>query len=100
MRDLKSKMKMPKKKGPEMEAELDLDMLGDELMAEESPEMSEEDTMMADMESPEEMPSELEAIADEDLIAEMKKRGLSLPEEEAEEPSDEDMLESEDEMLA
>jgi len=75
-------MPMPKKKGEKPEAGDDLAALDAELFGEE-PEMGEDE--MA------EEPSELEAVPDELLLAEVKKRGLSVGkaksmEEESEEP--------------
>lgn len=64
-----SKMKMPEAKKP-MEEEMELDF-------ESAPE-SEEEMAYAGEESPAEEAAELKDIADEDLIKEMKRRGLSL----------------------
>jgi hypothetical protein len=94
-KSIKSMVKMPEKRMGEKEAELDFSALEelegpmDEVMTEEDMEGEEE-----------EMPSMLADIADDELIAEMKKRGLSLSEDmEAEEemPMDEEEL-SEEEM--
>lgn len=88
-KDLKSKIKMPVKKLGDMEVDQDLDMLGEDL-----------DMLEAeDSEISEEVGSDLEMIADEDLIKEVKKRGLSLdsvPEEseEIDEESEADELEA------
>jgi len=90
------KLSMPSKKVEEQEAEMDMDMLGEDLGMSEDMDMAE-----AGMS---EMP-ELEMIADEDLLAEVKKRGLSLedlPEAEAEDMEEEAELPEleEDEELA
>lgn len=85
------KMRMPEKKGEDLE--------GME-MAESSEEMPPEDEMMEGM-SEEEMPemeeapmADLEAISDEDLMAEIQKRGLmsQLGEAESTEVDEEDMV--------
>jgi hypothetical protein len=87
------KMSMPSKKVEEKEAEMDMDMLGEDLGMSEDMDM--EAAGMSEM-------ADLEMIADEDLIAEVKKRGLSLedmPETEAEEEEME-MPELEEDELA
>lgn len=72
MKDLRNKLKMPKAKKPEVEA--DVAELEIEMAEMPEGEMSEEEMKM-----PEAAP-ELESISDEDLLAEVKKRGLDLSE--------------------
>lgn len=70
-----SKLAMPKAKSPEMEAD-ELDMLmAEDAPAEEGMEMSEEASM-------------LETVSDEELMAELKKRGLMSSLESGEEEAD------------
>lgn len=99
MRNLKDKIKMPAKKAEEkmMEDELSSDLESLDYVGPEAEELTEEDMELEDLE-PEAPVSMLEDIADEDLIAEIKARGLSLAdleddedlgEEEAEEEMDE-----------
>ncbi len=80
MAKMLSKMKMPEKKRPE--EEMDLESL---MQPESEPEMEPSE------EHPSE-PSALESFSDEELLAEMEKRGLSpesQPKPEQEEESDE-----------
>jgi len=91
-KELMKKMAMPSKKAPEMEAELDLEglSLDDEPMPEDMAE-GEEDLLAG-----EEMPEGNEMladIADEELLAEVKARGLSLEDESSEADMEEDMAE-------
>jgi len=92
MKFSKLKKKMPEKKGEEMEGMemegADMEAVAEEADAEAEPmeqEMSEESLAM------EEAPAapELEAISDEELMAELKKRGLMSQMEEGEEEADE-----------
>lgn len=78
---------MPKKK---MDEELDMEMMGMEEM--EDSEMPMEDDMYAEDEMDMEMPMDeeaaamdLESISDEELMAELRKRGLMSDMEESEE---------------
>lgn len=66
------KLKMPKPKEMEMD-ELDL---GPESAEEEASESKAEEGAESPEEESAEHPGELEAISDEDLLAEVKKRGL------------------------
>ena len=70
-------LSMPKNKMAEEEAMMDLDMLD---MPEE--ELASEDMPEEEMEMANEEMGMLEDISDDDLIAEIQKRGLELPEEE------------------
>lgn len=89
------KMSMPSKQLEEKEAEMDMDMLGEDLGMSEDMDMAE--AGMSEM-------ADLEMIADEELLAEVKKRGLSLenmPEAEEEVDSELEMpIEAEEEELA
>lgn len=89
------KLAMPKKPMGEMEADQDLMMedmgMGEEKMPME-PEMEEEGD--AGVEPEEDMFAD---FSDEDILAEAKKRGLSLESEESPEDEEEDLLEMEDE---
>lgn len=78
----KKKSKLDKLKMPEKRADEEMDMLE---LSEESPEMeAAEGEEMAEMgaeeAAPEAEPSALEAVSDDELVAEMKKRGLKLDE--------------------
>lgn len=79
-------LKMPGKPMAEEEALMDLDMLGGEEMPGE--EMPEEDDMMLE-EGGAEL-GMLDDISDEELIAEMQKRALAMPEEEMLEEGEEE----------
>jgi len=91
------KMKMPKTRMAEQEAEMDMGMLGEELGMMDGESMSDMEEQSAEIGS---APMDLELLADEELLAEVKKRGLSLadmPEEEAEEDMAAEDMEAEDE---
>lgn len=86
------KMSMPSKKVEEKEAEMDMDMLGEDLGMSEDMDMAE--AGMSEM-------ADLEMIADEELLAEVKKRGLSLEDmPETEEESELEMPIEDEEELA
>ncbi len=92
-KDKLKEMKMPGK--PMAEEELDLDLaMDDELSMDE--EMPEDMEMMEDEEGEDMEMSPLEDISDEDLMEEMKKRGL-MPDEEIEEEPEIEEDEEEDE---
>lgn len=85
----KLKKKMPEKKGEEMEG-MDMEALSGEAESEYEPmeqEMAEESMDME--EAPMAPPADLEALSDEELMAELKKRGLMSQLEEGEEEADE-----------
>jgi len=86
LKDQLSKMKMPNKSMAEQEAEMDLGL-------EEMDELSEEGEEMEDEEMTEEG---LGGFSDDEIIEEMKLRGLELPLED-EELAMEDMEDEEDE---
>jgi len=91
-KELMKKMAMPSKKAPEIEADMDLESLSlDDEPSEADMEMEGEEDLLAGEEA---APSNemLADIADEELLAEVKARGLSL------EPSDEEEMENEEEM--
>lgn len=88
------KMKMPKREEISVD-ELEMEPMGDELAGEGEGE--------GGMPEPMKAPADLESVSDEDLMAELKKRGLmgKLAEESPEEMSRDEMLgaeEQEDEM--
>jgi len=87
------KLAMPSKKAPEMEAGMDLEglSLDDESDMEEG--MAEEDMAMDMEDSGDGKASPLADIADEELLAEVKARGLSLEDESSEADAEEDMAE-------
>lgn len=94
-----SKLKMPKKRMEEMgpsEDEMAGLQHGEEMP--ESDELGAENDMAAEAvaDQPAGEPSKLEAVSDDDLVAEVKKRGLVKQleegEEEAEESNDEDLV--------
>ena len=93
-KDMLGKLGMPKKPMADMEAEQDLMLEEDMGMGEEGDELLEGEPL--DEELPEEL-SPLDDLADDDLIAEMKKRGLSLEDEGSEDDMAEDDLELEGE---
>jgi hypothetical protein len=79
MRDLKSKLKMPAKRSADAEVEEDLSLEGLDLESEDS----ESDPALENIDSITSTDSEVEAgglenASDEEIIAEMKARGLSL----------------------
>lgn len=67
------KLKMPKPKAIETD---ELDMAMEESPEEEAAESPEEEAAESPEEEKKEHPGELEAVSDEDLLAEVKKRGL------------------------
>lgn len=85
------KLKMPESKKMDM-SELESDAGEMEFAGDEAPsdEKSEEFAAEEDMEFPEEKPAgagDLEALSDEDLLAEVKKRGLMAQLEKGSEPA-------------
>ena len=86
-------IKMPKQKMAEDEAALDLELLGSE---EDMPEGGDSEEMSS--EEPMEGSSVLSEVSDEELLAELKSRGLIEGGEEMKEPSEEKEEMSEDEM--
>lgn len=98
MKKLKEMIKMPAKKGSEMEQEAELDLEGLDLeddISEEEDMMAEEDITSEEINPVNEM---LADVSDEDLLMEIKKRGLTPVD--SEEMPEEDMAESEDELEA
>lgn len=99
MKKLKEMIKMPAKKGSEMEQEAELDLEGLDL----EDDMPEEDMLAEEDITSEEMPANemLADVSDEDLLMEIKKRGITPVEDESSEADmSEDMAESEDELEA
>ena len=87
-KEMLKKIGMPSKKPEEMELDEDLSFeeLDDELiMDEEAEEADMEDSM--EIEAP-----ALDDLSDDELLAEIMKRGLTIPEEDTEEEVEEDEL--------
>ncbi len=80
-----SKVKMPEKPAKEMEAAEELEMdfpMEDEMAADAEAELDADEMEMPAEEG--EMASDMDAISDDELLAELKRRGLSAENKEAE----------------